>query len=129
MNWGSCILPNEQGIRRQKSRNASIPCIKEATKNLQSNPYLRLARHDGDAVLASLQFLVADERPHVDRHPDGAILAMLHGHCAHRGPYNNSSSSRPQALAIPFRPLNARRTGDGGRNKTAKEREGEIGEE
>ena len=59
-----------------------------AVQKWQNWWYLWFARHDGDAVLTALQLLVADERAHVDRHLDAAILAMLHGHRAHRRPYN-----------------------------------------
>lgn len=59
------------------------PLPSEEAKKSQ-NRYLRLARHDGDAVLTALQLLVADEGARVDRHLDAAILAMLHGHRAHR---------------------------------------------
>lgn len=47
--------------------------------------YLRLAGHDGDAVLAALQLLVADERAGMDGHLDAAILAVLHCHLGARG--------------------------------------------
>lgn len=59
------------------------PLPSEEAKKSQ-NRYLRLARHDGDAVLTALQLLVADEGARVDRHLDAAILAVLHGHRAHR---------------------------------------------
>lgn len=41
--------------------------------------YLRLPRHDSDAILTSLKLLVSDERPDVDGHFDTAVLTGFHG--------------------------------------------------
>lgn len=76
----------------QRIQNSTIPSnetrIRSPKRAETDDTYLWFARHDGDAVLTALQLLVADERAHVDRHLDAAILAMLHGHRAHRRPYN-----------------------------------------
>lgn len=40
-----------------------------------TNLYLRLPGNDRDAILATLELLVADERPDVDRHFHAAILS------------------------------------------------------
>jgi len=92
-------------------------------------PYLRLARHDGDAGLTPLQLLVADERAHVDRHLDAAILAVLHGHGARRRPYNNDScwpqSTRCSLLASVQEQGEGNRTGERERERE-REREGGV---